>query len=78
MREYGSRNKLNITIQAPLIIVPVDSLSDLCLIVDLGQLKMYNKFCLVKTKKPTEGGEQSQPAITDNMAISLTELKISK
>ena len=77
MREYGSRNQLNITIQAPLIIVPVDSISDLCLVVDLGQLKIFNKFCLIKMKEKT-GEEHRQPAITDNMAINLTDLKLSK
>ena len=77
MRKYGARNKLNITIQAPLIIVPVDSVTDLCLMVDLGQLKIFNKFCLIKTK-PTTAEAHFQPAITDNMAIYLTDLKLSK
>jgi len=77
MRQHGARNKLNITIQAPLIIVPVDSVTDLCLMVDLGQLKIFNKFCLIKTK-PKTAGAHFQPAITDNMAIYLTDLKLSK
>eukprot|EP00794_Sanderia_malayensis_P015967 gene15967-17573_t len=77
MKEYSSRNKLNVTIQAPLIIVPINSISELCLMVDLGQLKVHNRFCLIKTTSESDD-ELTQPAITDNMIIKLTDLKLSK
>ncbi len=43
--------------------------------VDLGQLKVHNKFCLVKTGA---AGDDSPPAITDDMTVKLTDLKLSK
>ena len=72
-RESSSRNKLNVTIMAPLIIIPVDSTAELTLMVDLGQLKVYNTFSLVKTQE-----SDVNSVITDNMVVKLTDLKLSK
>ena len=73
LQKHSSRNQLIVTIKAPLVIVPVHSLSELALVIDLGELRIYNNFRLLnKEKRPKDY------VIVDNMVIKLSELKISK
>ncbi|XP_065656239.1 intermembrane lipid transfer protein VPS13A isoform X1 [Hydra vulgaris] len=73
LQKHSSRNQMIIKIKAPLIIVPVHSLSELALVIDLGMLSIYNNFRLInKEKRPKDY------VIVDNMIIKLSELKLSK
>ena len=70
---HASRNLLNVVIRAPTIIVPVNSLSDLALMFDLGELRLFNNFKLLNREKGAKGA-----IVTDNITIRLTELKLLK
>lgn len=73
LSRHASRNLLNIVVRAPTIIVPVNSLSDLALMFDLGELRLFNNFKLLNREKGAKGA-----IVTDNITIRLTELKLLK
>ena len=72
--KHNSRNKLNITIRAPVIVVPVDSNSQLALLVDLGEIRIFNTFYILNKQK--QHGKHA--VITDDMTIRLSDLKVFK
>lgn len=73
LNKHSSRIQLNIVLRAPTIVVPVGSLSDLALLVDLGELRVFNKFKIFNETKQVKNA-----AITDSMTVRLAELKLLK
>ncbi|XP_072235878.1 intermembrane lipid transfer protein VPS13C isoform X2 [Leuresthes tenuis] len=66
------RLSMDIRLKAPLIIIPQSSTSHDALVMDLGLITVGNSFSLL----PVEG--RPLPAVTDNMFVQLTELKLSR
>lgn len=73
LHRSGQRIKLNISIQAPVIIVPVSSQSYEVIVVDLGYLQLTSTFHLVEP-----GGNESteQQPIYEKYSIELTKLQL--
>jgi len=69
--EKAPRVSLDIKLNAPVIIVPQNSMSGNAIVLDLGKLNVSNSFQVVG-KKDSKG----LPAVLDNMVIELTLLKI--
>ena len=59
------------SIQAPLVIIPVNSQSDRALVANLGNLEVHNNF------KVVHGGKGQDIAVVDNMVVSFTSLQVS-
>ena len=74
LHRHSQRHKFDLTLHAPTIVVPVDSKSVLAIFVYLGKLHVYNTFKIVN--KEDKGSRDF--VITDNINISLTQLKLSK
>ena len=62
---------MDVSIQAPLVIIPVNSQSDRALVANLGNLEVHNNFKIV------QGGVGQDIAVLDNMAVSFTSLQLS-
>ena len=73
MHERNDRIALDITIKAPIIVVPKSSTSDKALVADLGLLKVQNVFTIAEG---TEGLES--PAVLDTMNVDLQSLQLSR
>lgn len=72
---HSSRVQLNVLLKAPTIVVPVGSNSELSLLVDLGELRVFNVFKLLND----DGSKYHKNAIiTDNMTVKLSDLKVMK
>lgn len=75
MQTQTSRIRLAVSIQAPLIIIPVSSASHDALIADLGRLTVSNTFNLFKPPTKDDG---SDAVIVDNMVVELSSVKLSR
>ena len=74
LQEYhknSPRIKLDVAIQAPLVIVPVSSQSKRVLVADLGNLEVHNDFSVVQK------GVGPDIVVVDNMVVSFTSLQVS-
>ena len=60
--------------QAPVIIIPVNSRSCDVLIMDFGNLTMYNKFRTLMNVQSSAG----YPAVVDELNLDLQNLKLSR
>ncbi|XP_070537095.1 intermembrane lipid transfer protein VPS13A-like isoform X2 [Ptychodera flava] len=72
LHERSARVSLDITIQAPLIIVPQNSTSCNAIVADLGVLTLSNIFSIVDTS-----ADKDSPPV-DDMNISLHSVKLSR
>lgn len=72
----GKRIKLNIVVEAPEVVVPVQSDSYHTLVVDLGKISVSNSFCLVQV----EGGDEltKKSAIAEAMEVKLSNMQVSR
>ncbi|XP_053594598.1 intermembrane lipid transfer protein Vps13 isoform X2 [Microplitis demolitor] len=68
----AARIELSIKLKAPVIYVPMNSKSEHCLMLDMGQLTIYNTL---KTLTTTQDGESP---VVDEMKIELANLKLSR
>jgi len=59
--------------QAPVIIIPVNSKSCDVLIMDFGNLTMYNKFRTLNVRSSA-----GYPAVVDELNLDLQNLKLSR
>ena len=64
---------MNVSIQAPEVIVPVSSTSHDAIVANLGQLNMSNTFNLAPNGKDPEG---SDTVVIDNMVLELSSVKL--
>lgn len=69
LHKNATRIKLDVSIEAPEVVVPLRSDSDDVIVADLGKLKLVNSFYLV----PQEGR-----AITESYDIRLSNLQVSR
>ncbi|XP_066022142.1 intermembrane lipid transfer protein VPS13C isoform X9 [Pocillopora verrucosa] len=69
----SSRISMNVSIQAPEVIVPVSSTSHDAIVANLGQLNMSNTFNLAHNGKDPEG---SDTVVIDNMVLELSSVKL--
>ena len=87
--QSSSRVKLNVTIHAPLVCLPLSASSQSALVANLGSLKVTNKFleaCAVAEEtgsgQPSETrgfvSSSGQKAIVDKMAILLTSIQLGR
>ena len=74
LSRHSSRVRLNIILKAPTIVIPVGSNSELALLVDLGELRVFNSFKLLND----DGRSHKNAIITDNMTVKLSNLNLSK
>ncbi|XP_031336343.1 vacuolar protein sorting-associated protein 13 isoform X2 [Photinus pyralis] len=68
----STRISLSINLQAPVIIIPVDSKSNKALLIDLGYLTILNKFNTLNVV-----GDHGENAVLDEMKLKLTNLTIA-
>ncbi|XP_067143145.1 intermembrane lipid transfer protein Vps13 isoform X2 [Centruroides vittatus] len=71
--EKATRISLDVCVQAPVIVIPQNSLSTNSLVVDLGIIKIHNKFLLGEKRN-----ELGIPAIFEKMTVELHDLKLSR
>ena len=64
---------MNVSIQAPLVIIPVSSTSRDAIVANLGQLNVSNTFDLAHNGKDPEG---SDTVVIDNMVLELNSVKL--
>ena len=64
---------MKVSIQAPLVIIPVSSTSRDAIVVNLGQLNVSNTFNLAHNGKDPEG---SDTVVIDNMVLELSSVKL--
>ena len=64
---------MNISAQAPVIIVPQHSRSENAIVADLGKVVVHNHFSM-----PGKFSDNKVPAVIDNMRIQLLQLKIHR
>ncbi|XP_077862759.1 intermembrane lipid transfer protein VPS13A-like [Saccoglossus kowalevskii] len=73
LHERSARVVLDITIQAPLIIIPQNSLSLNAIIADLGVLTVSNSFSIAG-----ENTDKYIPPIVDTMIVKLSSVKLGR
>jgi len=66
--------KLDINIKAPIIYMPMNSRSEHCLMLDMGNLKIKNVFMKLEMMKEDTG----EYPIVDNIKIDLQNVKLSR
>ena len=92
--QSSSRVKLNVTIHAPMVVLPLSMTSpttptqSAAFVANLGSLTVTNKFYLAADVVRERHGSVSnpdgflsptrQPAIVDKMAITLTEIQFGR
>ncbi|KAG5886081.1 Vacuolar protein sorting-associated protein 13, partial [Gonioctena quinquepunctata] len=69
----ATKISLDIDLKAPVLLVPVDSRSYDCLLLDMGVIKLSNTFLTIDVKN-----EEGHPVTVDDLKICLTELKVSR
>jgi len=80
----SSRLKLVVLVQAPVLMVPLTSSSSSAFILDLGTVKVKNKFLFARTLAeagPEEDGfttDDNREAIVDQMDISLESVQLGR
>ena len=84
----SSRVRLAVTVQAPLVLIPLSATSQSALVADLGQLKINNKFLLASD--PGVGGAKpgvapnaflssdGLPAIVDCMEVFISSIQLGR
>ena len=73
LQYQSSRISLSITIQAPLIIIPVSSTSFDAVVASLGQLRISNSFNLVLAGEEPSG---SDAVVVDKMVVELSSVQL--
>ena len=66
---------MKVSIQAPLLIIPVSSTSRDALVANLGHLSVSNTFNLAHDGKDPEG---SDTVVIDNIVVELSSVKLSR
>ena len=66
---------LDVSLKAPIIIVPESSRSTSVIVIDLGQLVVKNQFQKLTDQAKSSDG---QHAVLDHMTVDLTQLNISR
>ena len=64
---------MKVSIQAPLLIIPVSSTSRDAIVANLGQLSVSNTFNLAHNGKDPEG---SDAVVIDSMVVELSSIKL--
>ena len=73
----GQRMKLDVSIQAPEITIPLKSDSDEAIVADLGSLSLSNTFHIAKQVDASPGSTSTPSvAVFERHAIKLDNLKI--
>ena len=84
----SSRVRLAVTVQAPLVLIPLSATSQSALVADLGQLKIDNKFRFASD--PGVGGARQGvppnaflssdglPAIVDCMEVFISSIQLGR
>ncbi|PIK52058.1 putative vacuolar protein sorting-associated protein 13C [Apostichopus japonicus] len=73
LQSKASRVALDVTLKAPLIVVPRSSTADRGLVANLGELTVKNHFTIASG---TEG--KQVPAVLDNMDVCLSSIQLSR
>ncbi|XP_044002668.1 vacuolar protein sorting-associated protein 13 isoform X3 [Aphidius gifuensis] len=73
VQESAARIELSVKLKAPVIYVPLNSKSEHCLMLDMGNLTIYNTF-----EKLDNINDHGDSPIVDNMKIELQNLKLSR
>ncbi|KAJ4449971.1 hypothetical protein ANN_01378 [Periplaneta americana] len=71
--EKAAKLSLDIKLQAPIIVIPVNSKSNDTLILDFGNLTLYNKFKTLNVRSL-----KGHPAVVDELNLDLQNLKLSR
>lgn len=74
MHQDGRRLKLDVEIDAPVIIIPVSSQSNEALVVDLGELNLSNTFHQYTVEGP--GLDAEKLPIYEKISVVLKKLQI--
>nr|XP_020640413.1 vacuolar protein sorting-associated protein 13C isoform X1 [Pogona vitticeps] len=75
MRDLAQRSfrlSMDIHLKAPVILIPQSSVSSNAIVIDLGLIRVQNKFSLVLEK------DCPLPPVMDKMDVQLTQLKLSR
>nr|XP_051678303.1 intermembrane lipid transfer protein VPS13C isoform X2 [Oryctolagus cuniculus] len=72
LAQRSFRVLINIDLKAPVIVIPQSSMSTDAVVVDLGLIRVQNKFSLVS------GEDSLNPPVIDQMDVQLTKLKLSR
>lgn len=72
LAQRSFRLSLDIHLKAPVILIPQSSVSHNAVIIDLGLIRVQNRFTLVLA----EGS--SLPPVMDRMDVQLTKLKMAR
>lgn len=75
LQTQSSRISLSVSIQAPLIVIPVSSNSLDALVANLGHLSVSNTFNLVHDGEDPSGRDA---VVVDNMAVELSSVQLSR
>ena len=73
LQTQSSRISLSVSIQAPLIVIPVSSQSLDALVANLGHLSVSNTFNLTHDGEDPSG---SDAVVVDNMVVELSSVKL--
>ena len=73
LQQQTSRTKLDVSIQAPLVIIPISSTSVHALVADLGQVSVQNKFEIAG-----KGPDGVNDIVVDDMSVVLHSLKLTR
>lgn len=71
--EKATRISMDVCVQAPVVVIPQNSLSTNTLVVDFGIIKVHNKFSLGEKRN-----ELGIPAIFEKLTVELHDLKLSR
>ncbi|XP_074090395.1 intermembrane lipid transfer protein VPS13C isoform X2 [Macrotis lagotis] len=72
LAQRSFRVSFSIDLKAPVIVIPQSSISSNAVVIDLGLIRIQNKFSQVS------GEDCLLPPIIDKMVVQLTELKLSR
>ncbi|XP_062947628.1 intermembrane lipid transfer protein VPS13C isoform X2 [Cynocephalus volans] len=72
LAQRSFRVSINIDLKAPVIVIPQSSVSTNAVVVDLGLIRVQNRFSLVS------GEDYLNPPVIDRMDVQLTKLKLSR
>uniref|UniRef100_A0A670KCM5 Vacuolar protein sorting 13 homolog C n=1 Tax=Podarcis muralis TaxID=64176 RepID=A0A670KCM5_PODMU len=72
LAQRSFRLSMDINLKAPVILIPQSSVSSNAIVIDLGLIKIQNKFSLVLAE------DCSLPPVMDKMDVLLTQLKLSR
>ncbi|XP_061451865.1 intermembrane lipid transfer protein VPS13C isoform X2 [Rhineura floridana] len=72
LAQRSFRLSMDINLKAPVILIPESSVSSNAIVIDLGLIKIQNKFSLVLTE------DCPLPPVMDKMDVLLTQLKMSR